>query len=157
MDNYTLILDFIDYKIHQNSFCSRVADMAFKRSAARFRLFSPFKTKALELKRFNIYSFFRTFSTFLKNTKGALGRSDCFANLNYSRSAKMARTTETSPKKSSDASANEGRRTFASIRQQLHSSFAGILSEPTLWTVPDKRIQAPHFPIGVLATKGFSV
>ena len=121
--------------------------MAFKRSAVRFRLFSPFKTKPLELKRFNIYSFFRTFSTFLKTAKGALGISDCFANLSYSRSAKMARTTKTSLKKSTDDSANEGRRTFASIHQQLDSNSAGILSEPTLWTVPDKWIQPPIPPL----------
>ena len=82
--------------------------MASKRSAVRFRLFSPFKTKALELKRFNIYSFFRTFWIFLKNAKGALGTLDCFANLSYSRSAKMARTTKTSLKKSTNDSANEG-------------------------------------------------
>ena len=73
MDNYTLILDFIDYKIHQNSFCSRLADMAFKRSAVRFRLFSPFKAKALELKGFNIYSFSSNFFDISEKRKGGFG------------------------------------------------------------------------------------
>ena len=41
MDNYTLILDFIDYKLHLYSFCPCTADMAFKRSAVRSRLSPP--------------------------------------------------------------------------------------------------------------------
>ena len=43
--------------------------MAFRRSAVRFRLFSPFKTKSLELKRFNIYSFFELFRHFWKTQR----------------------------------------------------------------------------------------
>ena len=60
MDNYTLILDFIDYKIHRNSFCLCLADMAFKRLAVRSRLSPP---KGLKSKDFG--SFFFIFCMFL--------------------------------------------------------------------------------------------
>ena len=54
MDNYSLILDFIDYKIHKNSFCSRMADMAFKRSAVRSRLYP---SKVVKSARFHDFFF----------------------------------------------------------------------------------------------------
>ena len=54
MDNYSLILDFIDYILHLYSFCPRMADMAFKRSAVRSRLSPP---KSLKLKDFKAFFF----------------------------------------------------------------------------------------------------
>ena len=58
MDNYTLILDFIDYILHLYSFCLRTTDMAFKRSAVRSRL-SPPKASNL-LIRCLLFCFFKS-------------------------------------------------------------------------------------------------
>ena len=62
MDNYTLILDFIDYKLHLYSFRSRMADMAFKRSAVRSHLSPQTAINNPEIKWFRGFSFVsRTF------------------------------------------------------------------------------------------------
>ena len=63
MDIYTLILDFIDYKIHWNSFCPRMAGMAFKRSAVRSRLSPPKVLKTIGFQHFFLFlwTFWRIF------------------------------------------------------------------------------------------------
>ena len=82
MDNYTLILDFIDYKIHWNSFCPRMVGMAFKRSAVRSRLYPPKVLKTIGFQHFFI--FFRTF-------QGIFRPLELRSNMKHSRGVVMAR------------------------------------------------------------------
>ena len=58
MDNYTLILDYIDHLFRLYSFCLRMADMAFKRSAVRSRLSPPKTLKSKDFKAFFVFCMF---------------------------------------------------------------------------------------------------
>ena len=92
MDNYTLILDYLDYKIHLYSFCPCMADMAFKRSAVRSRLSPPKVLKTIGFQHF--FLFLRTFWRIFRPLEFS-------SNLMHSRGVVMARISMRNVQKSS--------------------------------------------------------
>ena len=87
-----MILDFIDYKLHLYSFCSRMADMAFKRSAVRSRLSPPKVLKTIG---------FQHFFLFLLTFRGSFRPLEFRSNLMHSRGVVMARISMRNVQKSS--------------------------------------------------------